>query len=198
MFLIFNDISGEADAAFDEFREAAEQRMGQDVDPDTYIDQAYEYGFKIYQDMLFVKRQTITISLIGAFHLWERLIKRFIAHEFRLDNFEPKKEITKWNFYDIEEQLQFFKFELSQQAYWPSLNRLRLLANAMKHGPGGSYDKLAAEWPEAFYGCGKTTSSFVTFEYNEPELAEDHFDELVASILIFWKEFPERLVGSKL
>ncbi|MCB1882682.1 MAG: hypothetical protein KDG89_01605 [Geminicoccaceae bacterium] len=190
----FADINLEANNAVNEFADLARGMMDPD-DAYQYAEEAYMHGLRVYEELDFIKRQTIALGLAGLFHLWERMIKRFIGDELRRHGFQAKKDIGKWNFSDIVSCLKTFDFDLTQQAFWQDLNRLHLIANTVKHGYGPSRTRLAAEWPEIFNNLGAEASSFVRLEYDDPQFAEEHFDQFAETLKTFWEHFPERLTA---
>jgi hypothetical protein len=47
-------------------------------DEGAVADDAEEYGHRVYADLEFVRQQVTGLAIAGLYHLWERLVKKFI------------------------------------------------------------------------------------------------------------------------
>jgi len=191
--LISEDYAKEkADQTCDEFMEGA-QRLAYDDPSFSIVEDAYAHGLAVYDDLMFLRSQLIGLSIAGLYHLWERLIKRFITAELRQGGADVTKEIAKWVFSDICDALTQFGFAVRDQPFYSRLNQLRLVANAVKHGSGSSWDQLREELPELSRGWKFAPGSLIGFEYDEPEFNETHLENLSKAVVEFWEALPERL-----
>ena len=77
----FQDIEAEAEAAGEEYFESRMNREASEddgVDEGAVADDAQEYGLSLYADLEFVRQQVTGLAIAGLYHLWERLVKKFI------------------------------------------------------------------------------------------------------------------------
>jgi hypothetical protein len=188
----FNDYDERAEQARDDYLQELMSSATESTDGESIYESAFAHGLKNYLDGIFLSHQMIAISSAGLYHLWERLIKSFIAEEADKDRIQYEKSISKWNMYDIASCLAGFGHNIKDNNSWKYLNRLRLVSNAVKHGPGLSKRELLSEWPEVF--SSPHEEQFISsFYQNEIHLEVDHFDQLAKSVCLFWDEMPERL-----
>jgi hypothetical protein len=188
----FDDYDERAEQARDDYLQDLMSSATESTDGESIYESAFNHGFQNYLDGIFLKHQMIAISSAGLYHFWERLIKSFIAEEADKDRIQYQRSITMWNIDDISLWLTGFGHNIKNKDSWKYMNRLRLVANAVKHGPGLSKKELLSEWPEVF-GMPTEAQFISSFYQNEINLEVDHFDQLAKSVCLFWHEMPERL-----
>lgn len=189
----FDDIDDEANAASGEFYSAGIASISEDGDPSSLASDAFEHGLKVWEELDFVRSQLVALAATGLFHLWERLTKRFIAVDLRRRGFEATPPISRWTFDDTMSCLTKMGWDVRREPFFPDLERLQLLANAVKHGHGPSRDRLAARWPEVLRDHATQPSSFVHLEWDDPQVTPDHFNQVASAVMAFWSSFPESL-----
>jgi homogentisate 1,2-dioxygenase len=97
-----------------------------------------------------IPRQMLGLAMAGLYHLWEQLAKQLLyrtlisAHH---DRESLSRQLSKADFKTLEKWLNQFKWDGEQtsfecQHFYPGLNRLRLVANVVKHGYGASAMEL--------------------------------------------------------
>jgi hypothetical protein len=170
--------------------------------PSDVISKAEEHGFGVYEDFIFMRSQLIVLALAGIYHLWERLIKRFIRAEFKKDNVRvyddarkknSQKDIVELNFNEICDVLSAFGFPIKEQKFYLHLNQLRLVANVSKHGDRKSRNELFEILPEVANFENTSSCALIGFEYDDINVNERHFFELSEATIAFREAMPERL-----
>lgn len=144
---VFDDLDGEQQRAGDEFLDS----LSPHTDYDSAMDAAYDHSIDhvlLFQEM---RSTFLAAGVAGLFHLFERQIYRHLKRETRDYQLTDTKdqpfiidEISK-----VEELLRCFTkghnvLGQTIKEAWedPDLVEARLVANAVKHGTGKSYDKL--------------------------------------------------------
>jgi hypothetical protein len=186
----FDNIEAEADAVARNYfqQEMSRPSNGDDYDPGGAAEEAPDRGLQAYQDLIFVRGQVMGLAIAGTFHLWERLLKEFLRGERPSES----SRIDKADFHRLIDWLEEAGWPIRGEQFFGSLSRLRLIANAIKHGDGPACDELLETAPELF----------TNFEFeilNEGRgaehlnLTEEHLDAATTAVLNFFAAFPERL-----
>src|SRR5438309_10603571 len=102
----FQDIEAEAEAAGEEYFESRMNREASEddgVDEGAVADDAQEYGLSLYADLEFVRQQVTGLAIAGLYHLWERLVKKFIETSFLVVVKSPVnlEKVRTANFKDV-------------------------------------------------------------------------------------------------
>lgn len=189
----FKDYHDRADQVRDQYLQTLMEAASEATEGERIYESAFAYGFKEYCDGIFLNHQMIAISCVGLYHLWEKLIKSFIYDESDKDGIIYEKQVSNWNMDDIHSCLVLFGHDIKKNQSWYNLNRLRLVANVVKHGSGMSKRRLASVWPEIVPNK-IDTNIILQFSDNELKLSEEHFDQLAHSVRLFWQEMPECLI----
>ncbi|SMF16811.1 hypothetical protein [Desulfovibrio gilichinskyi] len=79
------------------------------------------------------------MSIVGLSHLWEKQVICFLNKELKHYKFENEPKVNSYKL--AENYFKLFGVDISETKF-PALYELRLVANAIKHGEGGSYEKL--------------------------------------------------------
>jgi len=189
VLLVFDNLVQEAD-------DAADQSYADTGDEGT----AREQGFSVYSDLKFVRDQVTGLAIAGLYHLWERRIKEFLVGEYRHCG-KPTGKVFNADFRKLEAVLQEVHWPIKTEAFYSDLNRLRLVANVVKHGDGGSCKELLklekelekqGKAPDMFFDFGhpwandRRGSSDLSFE-------REHFPRFANAVRRFFEQFPERL-----
>jgi len=192
----FSNIEAEAEAASEAyFNERINEPVGYDgpdLDWEDYSERVYEgaqgHAECVYSDLEFVRRQVTGLAVAGLYHLWERLLKEFLAREH-----PPKKDtIYKADFSKLTEFLQTSGWNIQGEDFYSDLCGLCLVANVVKHGDGLSCDRLLVAVPELFFDFG---NPFMNDGRGADHLRldADHFEQFARAVQAFFQRFPERL-----
>jgi hypothetical protein len=159
-------------------------------------DDAHNYGSEIFEDLEFVRLQIVGLAIAGSYHLWERVTKEFLLRELVRqieDAVRLKSQIHKACFEKIVGLLEQMGWQVRMEPFYPELDRLRLIANAVKHGDGPSTTKLLEAAPELFLDFG---GDFLNKNLGAEELrlTRQHFEVANAAVASFFETFPEELV----
>ena len=142
----FSSIAEEADAA----AEAEFERLGSmPGDPDGSIDMgdvaewATDHGIKYYETMSGVRQVVLNVLAVGLHHLFEQQLS-FLWQKL------VKGKAGSFQAVELEKRLAACGVECRKFACTGKLYELRMAANAIKHGAGGSANKLARLRPDLF------------------------------------------------
>ena len=128
---------------------------------------------RVEEDRTFVSDEITRLAIAGAYHIWERSVAEALllkGYAGRIDNFEAIKRGLTAVGYDLG----------TSPALETAIDRLRLLTNAIKHGPGPSMSRLAerhADFVEGGTLCLR-------------RLAQDDFAEAARTVRSFWLAWP--------
>jgi hypothetical protein len=159
---------------------------------------AFEQGFSVYSDLIFVREQVTGLAVAGLYQLWERLIKKFIVNEYLSDkptmqDFLPTNDkVLKADFSKLEKFLKSVGWSIKKEEFYPDLDRLRLVANVVKHGDGPACKVLLQRAPDMFFDFGHSWP-------NEKRgashllLKREDFPKFADAARRFFERFPERL-----
>ena len=112
------------------------------------------------------------------------------AHSHGIFNTWSDEIITNLGFNTIAKMFKgLFKSDLIS-----TIRKYSVLTNAIKHGIGLSLNDLETNYPEFFYPSKeytkKSKEGYVSEYARPPLVTKEHFEELYASLLEFWKEIP--------
>jgi hypothetical protein len=199
VFMAFRDIEAEAEAASKAyFNERVNEPAGfdgpDDIDHEDYEERVYEaaqdHAECVYSDLDFVRGQVTALAIAGLYHLWERLLKQFLVRE----RIREETSIHKADFKQLTTLLRSCGWDIQTQHFHRDLDRLRFVANVVKHGDGDACNQLLATAPELFFDFGHPWM-------NEGRGADDlrlnaaHFERFTRAVRAFFERFPERLPG---
>jgi len=199
----FEDIEGEADAFADKFLDEIGQSFNPDVhDPGDFYELAHDMAIEHYE-LLGDMRDTTRLSVItGMFHEWEKQLRDWLVAEIRHwhRGDELKSKIWRANFDQIMELLELLEWKIKSQPFYESLDRCRLVANVYKHGEGGAFNRLKAEYKEfiipMFDGLLDDEDNLEFVDYSFLDVSDDHLEEFSHAIVSFWENVPEKLIGN--
>jgi len=133
--------------ASDYFNEVGSQPAGeyQDTDMPDVADEAHGISLSWYQTMVTVRQTKRNLLATGLFHLTEQQL----AESCRDVDSDIKPPSTKLE--EIERWYgKNFHLELKSLSSWSTVDELRLVANAVKHGEGPATRQLKTLRPELF------------------------------------------------
>ncbi|WP_318615297.1 hypothetical protein [Sporosarcina sp. YIM B06819] len=205
--LVFNNLEEEADNIAQNHYE----KLGHYFDPDRhdvadFADSAFEKGLEYYEAVSLVKYNNQLMWISTIYQFWEQQVRKFLFDEIKHSEItlftKNGREIEFSRFCtrginDIKEQFLSFGQNLEQMLCWETLDELRLLANVIKHGEGGSAIELEELRPD-FFISEVTDNNLMRVHrtvLNERVLnvKDTDFIKYKEALQSFWRELPERL-----
>lgn len=149
-------------------------------------------------DMRAVKHKTIEAFLLSMHSIWERQLRRWLSSAARDKGFDVshiQKRIVRGPWADLKVALEeVARLPLTIFDSGPHLDLAHLLANACRHGDGGSAEDLSKQWPELwpeFTALPSPVGLFPSKAFQSFELARlttDILQWMVAAICAFWED----------
>lgn len=168
------------------------------ADPEDGMEEASHAGINFYLTTDAVRQGVFNLMTAGLYHMLEQQAQYLATRRVIID------QITQPDGSGGLKQLQkllkeSFKIEIKSFKSWTRLNELRLVANAIKHGDGGSSEELKLLNPNLFQN---PLDPFLHIP-NVPlrplvgegiRLNEDHFNDYKACIVQFLDELTVALL----
>ena len=146
----FSNLSVRAEAiATAEFKRLGKRQTDENCDGDMgeEADAAQEMGQAFYNNMVAIRQTSLNLYATGLFHLLEQQL----AEQCRDGSFDSQPMPTDTKLGGLKTwYLIHFDIDLSKLLTWPKIDQLRLLANTVKHGDGGSAKELKGIRPDIF------------------------------------------------
>lgn len=152
-----------------------------------------------------VKHKTIEAFLLSVHSIWERQLRRWLSSAARDRGFDVtyiQARIVRPPWKDLKQALEeVARLPLTIFDSGPHLELAHLLANACRHGDGGSAEELSKRWPELwpeFTALPSPAGPFPSKAFQSFELARLNIDVLqwmVAAICAFWEDIEYIRVG---
>ncbi len=174
---VYNDIETEAEAV----AKAKYDELGKNFNPETMdesdaIQKAWEEGSEYYVLQHAMKVEFLLSTATWLFHLFEKDCRAMCPKLYN----QPAKLQTKFEEMGIG---------CDTTSDWYKTNtELRLVANTIKHGKGGSSKKLQAIRPEYF----NTESSYLTDA--EIEITHQNIQSYIEHMKSFWSSFFDKVL----
>lgn len=137
----------------------------------------------------------ILSSAVDMFHLWEKSLKEWLYSQLRhkaTDETKLQKYIwkeTTSNFINI--LMRQSSFNCHQKASLSQIKELLIIANAYKHGEGGSFEKLKVQYPKYLsqspHRYMQIIPSVPNNQYNDLHMTIEQYESLGKNISQFWK-----------
>jgi hypothetical protein len=155
----FSDLEQRAD----QIVEAEYNRLGSgpvrddcDVDMASLAEAAHDKGLAFYETMFGIRQAVQNLFVVGLFHLLEQELADLCC-DGAITAPPPAESrlavLVAW-------YSRHFRLELETLPAWPTVDELRLVANATKHAEGSAVQQLRIRRPELFHN---------------PVLGETHF-----------------------
>ncbi|MDE2977438.1 MAG: hypothetical protein OXU63_07950 [Acidobacteriota bacterium] len=144
---VFGDLEQEADAVTEaEFERLCAQPASPDFDGDLgdLAERATEYGYEYGETMFAIRQSVLNLLAAGLHHLFEQQQKGLFYQTVAArtgTHYSPKA---------LNNSLAAAGVDRRRLPGATSLEELRLVANTIKHGAGGSAAELAAVRPDLF------------------------------------------------
>lgn len=149
-------------------------------------------------DMRAVKHKTIEAFLLSTHSIWERQLRRWLASAARDTGFDVthiQKRIVRGNWADLKVALEeVVHLPVAILDSGPHLDLAQLLANACRHGDGGSAEDLSKQWPELWPEYTAVPPPFGLFpskafqSFELARLSPEVLQWMVATICAFWED----------
>lgn len=205
--VVFNHLEEDADKVAQEHFED----LGQYFDPDRHgyedlDDIAFEKGLEYYEAMSLVRYNNQLMWISTMYQFWEQQVRKFLFDEITnsgialLDKKGEKIEFKKYcsrGINDIKEEFVSFGQNIETMTCWSNIDELRLLANVIKHGDGGSATDLEELRPDFFKSDINEISLLKIHRtvLNERilNISDSDFIKYKKALQGFWEGLPERL-----
>jgi hypothetical protein len=195
----FSNLEAEAKQIEDE----TYARMGDHInpeyaDPEDGMEDAFHAGVNFYLTTDAVRQGVFNLITAGLYHMLEQQAQYLATRRVLLDRIVQPD--GSGGFKQLQKLLkQTFNIDVVSFQSWALLNELRLVANTIKHGDGGSAEELKLLNPDLF------RDPLDPFPHipNVPlrplvgeglRLTEDHFNSYKACIEKFWDELTDTLL----
>jgi len=205
--IVFENLEEEADKLAKDHYEL----LGQSFDPDRhdindFVDSAWEKGLEYYEAVSLVKYNNQLMWISTMYQFWEQQVRKFLFDEINnsgITLYDKKGEEINFKNYctkginDIKQEFLDFGQDLEQLGCWLEIDELRLLANVIKHGDGGSATDLEKLRPD-FFKSDIAESNLLERHrtvLNEQVLSisDSDFTKYKIALQSFWEDLPERL-----
>jgi hypothetical protein len=186
-------------ASQDYWNERMSEPVGEDddVDPGSIAEEANDKGIAMYQLLFPLRQSALNLGTAGLFHLFEQTCTSLGTAWIR-DECRSMEQFVEW----VEENLGI---NVKSKLFWKNIKELNSLANVIKHGEGGSADKLRRTNPKLFHFPG--TYQFSKMLSPLPVVAPlagseifvtlDDFDRYLKSLEEFWECLRTGLNGNR-
>lgn len=117
-------------------------------DPTDFAELAQESGVTHYILLIGIQQGIINLFATALYHAFEQQVMLFHRREMLHTDEENKAEL--FNLRVFQQRLLQHGIDITQFSSWQKVQELRLIANAVKHGEGGSAKELYTIRPELF------------------------------------------------
>jgi hypothetical protein len=159
---------------------------GEYASPEAMIDYGLDSVLYAEMEVSALRMHILGLAFAGLFHIFERqllMILYRLEHRRRNTFFELVHEKERHTFSGYKKLLEIGSYPITG-AIGTDVERLRLIANVMKHGSRHSLRTLKKEFPDLFWQ-GSPTVSIDNMQLNIGLLIES-----ASSIASFWRDFP--------
>jgi len=202
---------------FDNIEEEAEQianehfrGMGAYFNPDyhdegDFAEAAWEKGLEHYEGLSLIRYNTKLMWISTMYQFWEQQVRKFLFEEIsrthkmydKNNNEITFKRFCRRGIEQIKEVFLKFNYDLETLTVWSDIDELRLLANVIKHGDGGSASQLEQLKPSFFRSYVSDSNLLELYKSTLTEIvlniAESDFLRYGNALIKFWDELPERM-----
>lgn len=118
------------------------------ADPFDYAERSQEAGIDHYMMLSSVKQSLLNISATTLYHLYEQQVIFFLRKAILHPSQENDQELMKPS--EFGKRLFAENIDITKFRCWSKIDELRLVANTVKHGEGGSAQQLRSIRPDLF------------------------------------------------
>lgn len=203
---IFENIEEEAEQVANDHY----QRMGAYFNPDyhdpsDFVEVAWEKGLEYYQGLSLIRYNTKLMWISTMYQFWEQQVRKFLYEEItrfhkiydKMNNEITFKKFCSRGIADIKKVFLDFDLNLESLNMWSDIDELRLLANVIKHGDGGSASQLEQRKPSIFKSQISNTNLLELYKSTLTEVVlnidDSDFIRYGEALISFWEQLPERM-----
>ena len=183
----FANLSAEADnVQNEEYERLNSSYSGWEEDDSRISEAAYHKGVDYYLATAAIRQGVVNLMVAGLFHLFEQhaiTVTREVCYPSRPPS-------TDKPFDGLKQCIRTLGIEASALPSYNKLDELRLLANVVKHGDGGSASKLRTLRPDLFEESSLPLRPLIG---DGVKLTENHFTEYKTVVESFWREVANAL-----
>jgi hypothetical protein len=174
---VYNNIEEEAKKVEEEkLKELAKTFNPETMDAGDAYQEAWEEGAEHYTLQHAMKTEFLLSTATWLFHLFEKDCREMCPKLYN----KPE---------DLKTELEKMGINCDDNSNWYKINtELRLVANTIKHGEGGSYNKLKTLKPNYF----ETTASYLTD--SKIELSKEDILMYIENMYSFWEAFFDKVL----
>ena len=188
VFRAFDGLDQEAERLGKQLWDKAMSQPGDgSEDPSAIADHVTNQAAEFLITMEWLKQQTINNSTAGLYHLWEKDLKSFLVKTVVRFGSANEKKLEGADFKALVKILSKYKYDFAVQHHYGMIDELRLVSNAVKHGPGDGLSELISRRPDLFHKNYFTGE--VDHDVENLEITEDQFNEFAHVITEFWETF---------
>ena len=169
---VYNDIEAEAKIIEKEKLDELSKTFNPDtMDPSDAYQEAWEEGAEHYMLQHAMKSEFLLSTATWLFHLFEKDCREMCPNLYN----KPDK---------LQKKIEEMGINCDEQSDWYKTNtELRLVANTIKHGEGGSCAKLKLIKPQYF----ETETSYLTD--SKIEISDQDLQVYIEHMKSFWNSF---------
>ena len=193
----FENLEEESDRYSEEWLAKTSHHFDPDRhDPGDFYEQAYEEGIEFYQMLDDMKSRTRLSVVAGLFHEWDKQVRDWTVREVNhwCRGEEVKKAIWRANFNDIADLFEGLGWEIKSKHFFMSLDKFRLVVNAYKHGDGGAFETIKAQYPEFIRSIGDGSAFSEYADHSDLVVTDQHIEDFSNAVVDFWKDVPEYIL----
>ena len=193
----FDSLEEEAERIRDEAYSRWSANAGPDDDPLRAQEDAYFVGVDFYLASEAIRQGVYNLMVAGLYHLLEQQAQYLATRVLSNPVIQPD---AKGGFKQLKKLLkQKFSVDIESFKSWPPMNELILVANTVKHGGGGSANKLKPLNPDLFKNSPDPLPRFGNLPLRPLvgeglRLTEDHFKTYHNCVQQFWDELTAALL----
>ncbi|MEA2048920.1 MAG: hypothetical protein U9O64_10815 [Campylobacterota bacterium] len=173
----YNNIEEEAKKVEDEKLKELAKTFNPDImDAGEAYQKAWEEGAEHYTLQHAMKTEFLLSTATWLFHLFEKDCREMCPELYN----KPE---------DLKSELEKIGIYCDNNSDWYKINtELRLVANTIKHGEGGSYNRLKTLKPDYF----EVSTSYLTD--NTIEISEEAIQIYIENMKSFWESFFDKVL----
>ncbi|HGO9417112.1 TPA: hypothetical protein ACLBZX_005637 [Bacillus cereus] len=208
---VFDNIVQEAEeVAQNAYRDLTKHADPECFDPGDFADDAWQFGVDYYGNISLMRYNTQLMWVSTMYQFWEQQVRKFLYKEMTRSGYQyidkNQNEIEYKNFCtNIGKIKTFFlayQVDITALSCWDKLNELRLLANVIKHGPGGSAEDLLKIRPDLFDASHVSTNLLDLYQTTLNDvvinLKKNDFETYANSLSNFWEQLPDSMVTNQI
>jgi hypothetical protein len=177
--------------------------LGRNFNPDyhdegDFAEQAWEKGLDYYDGMSLMQYNTRLMWVSTLYQFWEQQVRKYLFEEInRTHEIGSFKDFCAKGIPQIKKVFLEFEQDLESLSSWEDINELRLLANVIKHGDGGSASQLQKLRPDFFKNEISDTNLLELYKNTLTNIVlnvkDEDYTRYCESLIEFWDELPERM-----